>query len=186
MDKSKAREIARAALARMSGEERRQADEAICEYILSVCESVGGSVCIYNPLPDEADVSAAVRQMIAAGKRVYMPVMRGDDIMLVKADKKSKFALGRWGIKEPQGEMLMPQDARIDVCITPLVAFTSKGGRVGRGKGCYDRFFVVCPCIKAGAAYACRYVEGVELQPHDVPVDIMITEEGIVRAEDLK
>ena len=81
--------------------------------------------------------------------------------------------------------MLMPQDARIDVCITPLVAFTSKGGRVGRGKGCYDRFFAVCPCIKAGAAYADAYVKGVRMQEHDIPLDLIITQAGVKKAEEL-
>lgn len=170
----------------MSLEERREADGRICEYVYALQKSLGGSVCIYYPLPDEADVGGATKRLLREGAEIYMPVMRGGDIRLVKVGGSTEFCKGDYGISEPEGEELDPAGVKIDLCITPLTAFTSGGGRVGRGKGCYDRFFAVCPCIKAGAAYACRYVEGVELQPHDVPVDIMITEEGIVRAEDLK
>lgn len=177
--------MARAAQEKMSHSERAAADESICEYICALQKCVGGAVCIYNPLPDEADVSAAAARLIAEGVEVYMPVMRGGDIMLVKAGAKSKFCTGAYGIAEPKGAELTPQSVKIDLCITPLAAFTSGGGRVGRGKGCYDRFFALCPCVRAGAAYACRYVKGVEMQPHDVPMDIMITENGVIKAEDL-
>ena len=187
ISKAHARAAARAAQAKMSGEERARADESICEYVCALSESLGAqSVCIYSPLPDEADVSGAAARLIESGVSVYMPVMRGGDIKLVKAGAKTKFRAGDYGISEPVGEEFDPEAVRIDLCITPLVAFTSGGGRVGRGKGCYDRFFALCPCIKAGAAYACRYVADVQTQSHDVPMDIMITENGVIKAEDLK
>lgn len=186
MDKFEARRAARAAQSKMSERERKQADEAISAYVLALAECVEGAVCLYSPLKDEADVSAATRELIAAGRKVFLPVMREGGIKLVQVSARSRFKSGAYGILEPQGEEVAPADADIALCITPLVAFTSRGGRVGRGKGCYDAFFAQCHCLRAGAAYACRYVRGVRLEAHDVPLDAVITQNGILKAEEIE
>ena len=186
MDKAEARRAARAAKSAMGERERREADEAVCAYILALAEAVPGAVCIYSPLPDETDVSAAARELVRQGREVYFPVMREGEIKLVSVTRRTKFTAGAYGIKEPVGEEREPAETEIALCITPLTAFTRGGGRVGRGKGCYDRFFAVCPCIKAGVAYSCAYVQEVELDKFDVPMDVMITQKGVLRAEEIK
>ena len=83
------------------------------------------------------------------------------------------------------------------VCITPLVAVDKKGNRLGKGKGYYDNFFSDKNfrddnffdksfinkdfITKVGFAYACQVVEQIPEESHDIKMDYVITEEGVVR-----
>ena len=58
--------------------------------------------------------------------------------------------------------------------------------RVGHGKGYYDRFLARFPdCVKVGIAFSCRRVHGLVTEPHDIPLDIIVTEKEIVTSENV-
>ncbi len=59
---------------------------------------------------------------------------------------------------------------------TPGVVFDREGGRMGYGKGYYDRFFNAHPGLfKVGCAHPCQLAPHIELQPHDVRLDAIAT-----------
>lgn len=87
-----------------------------------------------------------------------------------------------WAAAEDK-DVAVPEDALDpvwpDVVIVPGVAFTRQGDRLGQGGGWYDRFLAeVRPdCTKVGVAFAEQIVDALPLEPHDVRVDHVVTDE---------
>ena len=61
----------------------------------------------------------------------------------------------------------------------PGVAYDPEGNRVGRGKGYYDRLLAGARATKIGIAYDFQVVDSIEAEPHDVRVDVVITDRRI-------
>jgi 5-formyltetrahydrofolate cyclo-ligase len=80
-----------------------------------------------------------------------------------------------------------PPDPRtIDVVIVPGTAFTADGDRLGQGGGWYDRFLRTLPpnCVTIGVAFAPQLLDQLPVEPHDVRLDIVVTDEGPATARD--
>ena len=68
---------------------------------------------------------------------------------------------------------------QLDVVIVPLLAFDRQGNRIGMGGGYYDRFLKKYPAaLKIGLAFELQKIENIPVEPHDVPLDAIITEDG--------
>lgn len=94
--------------------------------------------------------------------------------------------INRFGIAEPEGREL--ESARLlDVVFLPLVGFDRQGVRLGMGGGYYDRAFGFrrlrafwhAPLL-VGIGYASQEVELIVPTEHDVPLDLVITERGVI------
>ncbi|MNI15577.1 5-formyltetrahydrofolate cyclo-ligase family protein [compost metagenome] len=75
-----------------------------------------------------------------------------------------------------------------DVVFVPGLAFDRQGGRLGYGKGYYDRLqaswkqdsgFALKPPVWIGLAFSQQLVPEVPMDGHDAYMDMLITEEGI-------
>ena len=79
------------------------------------------------------------------------------------------FILAFWLMPRTQGTMTLD--------LVPGVAFSTSGARLGRGKGFYDRFLKNLPkrVRKIGLAYDLQIIDSLPIDPHDIPVDIVIT-----------
>lgn len=77
-----------------------------------------------------------------------------------------------------------PDPAAIDVVIVPGTAFTVSGDRLGQGGGWYDRFLtrVRGECLTVGVAFAPQLVDSLPVEAHDLRVDVVVTDEAVVRA----
>ncbi|MDE6243728.1 MAG: 5-formyltetrahydrofolate cyclo-ligase, partial [Muribaculaceae bacterium] len=67
----------------------------------------------------------------------------------------------------------------MELIVVPAVAYDRRGNRLGRGKGYYDRLLATTKASKIGVAYEFQVVDDIPAESHDVPVDIVITENGI-------
>jgi 5-formyltetrahydrofolate cyclo-ligase len=90
--------------------------------------------------------------------------------------------LGRnkYGIPEPiHGKTVSPQD--IDLVLMPLLAFDSKGNRVGYGKGFYDRFLAGCrpDVFKMGLSFFEPVEQISDINPFDERMSICITPQRV-------
>lgn len=96
-------------------------------------------------------------------------------------NKETKFAVDKWGISIPTSiNKIAEQD--IDIVLTPLLAYDSKGYRVGYGKGFYDKFFSRCTnnTQKIGL---CVFEDGViidDVNEYDMALDYCITPTKLV------
>src|SRR3712207_8849667 len=89
---------------------------------------------------------------------------------------------GTWGIREPRLDRCARVEPHIiDFVLVPGLAFDSWGGRLGYGGGFYDKLLAdgLSPCtwLVAGA-FECQMVEKIPLNEHDMPMDVVVTENG--------
>ena len=88
-------------------------------------------------------------------------------------------APGAFGTREPAGGAVVPVgDA--EVVLTPGLAFDRMGARLGRGGGFYDRLLTdaALTARRVAVCFACQVVERVPVEPHDVEIDAIVTEDG--------
>jgi 5-formyltetrahydrofolate cyclo-ligase len=125
---------------------------------------------------------------IGAGVGVFLPYvarMSPPRLEMVRVtDLDADLVPGRMGIREPIRRGRRPARVdRLDVVIAPGVAFDRAGGRLGYGGGFYDgllpRLRPGTPVI--GVAFATQLVDHVPRDDRDLPVDMIVTEDGVVR-----
>lgn len=85
--------------------------------------------------------------------------------------------VGERGLLEPDPDRAEPIGEEIDLVLVPGLAFDRNGGRIGYGAGFYDRFLAGTPAVKVALAYSLQLIDAVPVEPHDVPVDRILTEE---------
>ena len=129
-------------------------------------------ILLYYSLPDELPTHRIVQRW-AQSKTVYLPRVKGDDLEIVPYDD-SLSDDNAFHIGEPQGEAVDP--ACLQMIVVPGVAFDLHGNRMGRGKGFYDRLLATTPrAFKLGVALDCQIVDDIPVEPHDKPMDAILT-----------
>ncbi|MDE7079243.1 MAG: 5-formyltetrahydrofolate cyclo-ligase [Clostridia bacterium] len=172
-NKAELRKYIRSKLSSMSADEMSIQSAKISDRIKRL-DLPTGSICIYNSLDSEVDTREIIDYFL--GKReVYLPVVEGDDILLVKADKNSEYRAAKWGILEPIGERLSPNDVDPKITLTPLLGADRKLNRLGKGKGFYDRYFAKIETLKIGLAFNEQIVDEIPCEDTDIPLDILVS-----------
>ncbi|MDE6372024.1 MAG: hypothetical protein K2L61_00605, partial [Clostridia bacterium] len=133
MDKPSQRKELRAIIAGITNKAEQSGEIA---KILQSAPLPSGSICIYNSLPSEVDTKAII-EYFCQSRDVYLPVVDGNNMSLVKVDKDTRYKEANWGIYEPIGERLLPNDVSPSVTITPLLGVDRRLNRLGKGKGYY-------------------------------------------------
>lgn len=74
-----------------------------------------------------------------------------------------------------------PDPATVDVVVVPGIAFTAAGVRLGQGGGWYDRFLSLVgdDCVTIGVCFHEQVVAELPTEPHDVNVDVVVTDHGV-------
>ena len=136
-------------------------------------------ILCYWSLPDELPTHETVNNWLACGKNIYLPRVKGDDLEIVpylgadSLDDNNKFHIG-----EPVGEAVDP--SCLELIIVPAVALDEKRNRLGRGKGYYDRLLSTTHCPTIGVACGFQLVEEVPVEPHDRPLDCVVTSDTVI------
>ena len=162
------------------------AGRAISLALASLEEVVGSSnIAAFMPFDGEPDLSGFLLWALGAGKKLFFPRESGgvDDIyeMAPVSSLSRDFEAGRYGVPKPAGRIpaaAVPDGA---VWLAPGVAFDLNGGRLGFGKGIYDRLLSGVAGIKIAIAYEWQIVPAVPVGPGDVPVDMVVTERAVHR-----
>lgn len=85
---------------------------------------------------------------------------------------------GPHGVREPRNGHPAPAP---DLVLVPALAYDRAGFRLGRGGGFYDRWLGGHPGVKTlGLAFACQVVENLPREEHDIRVDAVLTEDGLL------
>lgn len=175
-------ERARLIAARLdAGRERRQAwsdsIEASLETRLPFL--AGALVGFYWPFKGEFDARPLVRRLHARGARFALPVVieKAAPLIFRAWAPGDKLEPGIWQIPVPA------EDRRVepDLLLVPLVGFDRAGFRLGYGGGYYDRTqaaFGRRP-LAIGVGFTLAAMETIRPQPHDLPMDLIVTEESV-------
>lgn len=112
-------------------------------------------------------------------KAVYLPVVCGDELQVGSYKGEDSLSCGTFGIQEP---VECADFKHIDIAVVPGVAFDKQLHRVGYGKGYYDRLLgAVRFGVVVGLAFECQVFDAFDYEPHDMPVDVLVTEKYIYR-----
>jgi 5-formyltetrahydrofolate cyclo-ligase len=153
-------------------------DKRIIVRIRNIVETLrADSIMAYVPLSIEADVTPLLKEWKRRGKRVYVPFMEGESFGLVQYRYPLKRK--RFGVCEPKSAKRI-KIKRIDIAIVPVVATDKELGRIGFGKGMYDRFFQKENARIDFTLFVARktcYVPYKICDEHDVKADIFVTGE---------
>lgn len=111
----------------------------------------------YTAVPGEPDTEPLISRCRAAGIEVVLPLAEPTAAPPDRAD-------------------------RIDVVVVPGLAFTAGGARLGQGGGWYDRVVATLrpDCLSIGACFSEQLVTELPVEAHDIVLDIVATDRGLV------
>ncbi len=145
---------------------------------------LGEVVSAFMPMRSEVDVRPLMAAMAARGGRICVPAILDKTTIefreLLRGATMIDMGFGTVG-PGPEAAVLDP-----GLMLVPLAAFDAQGNRIGYGAGYYDRAIArlkakgMTPRL-VGIAFDCQEVESVPFEPHDVPLDAVLTESGLRR-----
>ena len=170
-----------------------------CSQLLLECESIeiaermvfskefkeAKTIMVYLNMPGEVNTAHIIKNAFEAGKKVAVPQVNWKKETMKAVELESMdhpLETVKMGLKEPTDAKTIPA-GEIDLVIVPGVAFDEKLNRLGRGGGYYDRFLSKPKfnAIKCGIAFDLQVVENIPTDDHDQKMDILITENRIIR-----
>jgi 5-formyltetrahydrofolate cyclo-ligase len=168
--------------------QRTPADRAIRAQIHGLREFRSAHhIAVFLAFDGEPSLAPLLEAAHRSGKRLYAPVLRGLTMTFRELKAARPLTANFFGILEPQ--LGRPIDARrLDLVLTPLVAFDERGIRVGVGRGYYDRCFRFLrnhtrwrrPKL-FGVAYELQRVSALAANAWDVPLAGVVTEARVRR-----
>lgn len=175
----------------LPAQQRLQASLAVAEQILSLPElDAAQRIGIYWAVRGELPLLHTVLALQRLNKEIYLPVIQADNrLMFALWQPGQPTQANAFGIPEPQTEvstLIAPH--MLDLVLVPLIAFDDAGGRLGSGAGYYDRSFAFLseharpahPFL-LGIGYAFQKLASVQAQSWDIPLDAVVTDQGLLR-----
>jgi len=136
----------------------------------------------YLPIRSEIDPRPLMRAFLGLGFQVSVPVIeeRARPLRFRAWTPDAEIVSGDHGIDIPgAGDWCEPE-----FLVVPLLAFDTRGHRLGYGGGYYDRTLAhlreTAPVRAVGIAYADQEIAAVPDGANDMRLDAIITERGIV------
>ena len=152
--------------------------------VLECLPSVGKPVtAVFSPIGSEPDTRQLVSALHAAGVPLVLPVdlSHGSALVFRRWTPGDRLAVGPLGIAEPLSDAV---ELEPDVLVMPLIAFDRRGHRLGYGAGNYDRTLGALRRRKQvrviGIAYAIQEERVIPNEPHDEPVDLIVTDRNVL------
>jgi len=171
--------------ARLSKEERAERSRAIAERVVAIPEVMAArTVAVYSPLNTEVDPALVAFRFIARGDRIAWPRVTQDSRILTFATCDAKeLVRGPLGALEPPLKAATVPLDEIEAVLMPGVAFSEDGLRLGRGGGYYDATLKRVPtrALRIGLGFDVQIVPSLPREPHDVPLDAVVTEARTLR-----
>jgi 5-formyltetrahydrofolate cyclo-ligase len=134
-------------------------------------------VLFYLPIHGEVNLTA----LFSAKKTFILPRVKGKSLQLHAIESLTQTTRGKFNIHEPHRHLPITTPQELDLILVPGVVFGEDGHRIGYGKGFYDRLLKKTSCPKIGIAYGFQMVKNIPGQPHDVPMDMIITEQQTLK-----
>lgn len=172
---------------RMLPEKQRAAwSERITKHVLSSEPfQRAQAVMAFYSFGTEVDTVPLLHAILTQGKRLLLPRCYAGGRMVAK-EVSSLDALipGAYGIPEPSEDAETADPASIDLVLVPGLVFDNAGYRMGYGAGYYDRYLPQTHCMTLGMAFFAQRVPHLDAKTHDVPVQGLATEQGILMFQD--
>lgn len=184
MTKSEIRNIILDKRKNMSENELSEQSKKIAKTLLeSDYYKDSNSIFSYVSFPPEVDTISIIEQAWQDDKTVYVPKVKGKQLIFYKIYDFETLIRSKFGILEPVEGVhgAYGQESKfseLKLMVTPGLAFDPSGNRIGYGAGYYDRFFTEHKednFIKIALAYDFQMQNQIEAEEHDIKVDFIIT-----------
>jgi 5-formyltetrahydrofolate cyclo-ligase len=171
---------------RIAQKDKDAVSRGICEKFMALpAYAAAKTVMWYVDAGSEVRTRHTLPAALAHGKRVVVPwcVVETNTLELFLLEDMSELVEGAYKILEPKTELrLLPRKIvkpeELDLVMVPGTAFDPRGGRMGQGKGYYDRLLATArreaPLV--GMAFDCQVFDEIPVAPHDVFMDMVLTE----------
>jgi 5-formyltetrahydrofolate cyclo-ligase len=186
MDKDQMRRELKGRLAQICPEERIEKSRRICGFVLdSEPFHSASAVMLFLSLPHEVDTTALILAAWQRDKTVVVPKVSWEQRHMIPVEITSLetgLQEDRMGLRNPISGTPVPYED-IDLVVTPGLGFDRQGHRLGRGGSYYDRFFLLhnVKAAKWGVGFSEQLCPDVPHEEHDVPMDVVVTEQGVIR-----
>ena len=185
LEKQRLREERLAAREALSEQERSVLDDRITQKLLATSEYVEATtVLTYVSVSSEVSTRMFIECALRDGKTVAVPrCLPGHCLEFVAIASLEQLVAAPFNLLEPVKELpAVTEDQKNNsICIIPALLVDTKGYRLGYGAGFYDRFLSTYSGKKICLAYQQNLSK--TMLPHtefDVPVDMVITESGVL------
>lgn len=183
IDQASLRRQSLAARGLIDGEERRRAAYDAASRALRALAARPGMIAVFLPISDEIDTRPLIHSLAGQGLALCLPVVDELDTALSFRAYVPGLTLvrGAFGVQVPSSAVPLTSP---DTLFVPLSAFDRLGGRIGYGRGFYDRSLRSLRARKKvhaiGYAFACQEVACVPMDEHDERLDQIITEKEVI------
>lgn len=144
-------------------------------------------IACYFAVKEEANADLLMKAIWKTGKICYLPILNADNsLSFARYQADDRLIKNRYGILEPEVHHAHLAPQQLDMVIAPLVAFDSKGHRLGAGGGYYDKTFAFKKAqhhrkpLIFGLAFAVQQAESLPSDEWDVKLDAVVTELGVM------
>lgn len=161
--------------------------QAIAERLRSLAAyRSAGTICWYVGVRDEVPTLAMIERAGREGRRAAVPWRAGERLELYAIDGPDDLEPASFRLLEPSAEVRRDASRRVapgevDLFVVPGVAFDRHGGRLGYGRGFYDRLLPLArpDAAVVGLAFEAQMVERIPAAAHDVPMHAVVTEAAV-------
>lgn len=178
-EKQLLRNKARHLIREFPAEKRAEASSQLRGLLASIPRFVSAK-CVYGFAPAAAEPDW-IGGMLPEGKTFAFPRVEGRIVKFYVVDSLAEMHPSRFGVLEPEPLRPAPEP---DLILVPGMAFDASGHRLGHGTGYYDRFLVQCKCYMLGLTFSCQILPFIPTQTHDIDMDGLLTESGLVLSHD--
>jgi 5-formyltetrahydrofolate cyclo-ligase len=144
------------------------------------------NIAAYIAYKSEFDTSLLIDAILNAGKHCYLPILTdGKSLNFARYQRNDELQPNQYSIPEPVGRLHLIHADKLDLVLTPLVAFDKTGSRIGTGGGYYDRTFAFLYAdnktkpFMLGVGYDMQQCDAIEREPWDINLNGVLTESGI-------
>ena len=142
---------------------------------------IARNIFLYHNVKREPETIEIAKAALALGKTVAFPYCYNGGIMEARViNDLSELQPAMLGIPTPPKTAPIIQPEELELMVVPGLAFDRKGYRLGYGGGYYDRYLHGLPAFTVGLTRERLLKEDLPVQPHDIPVMCIVTEERFV------
>ncbi len=164
------------------GENEKKSGDIACRVTSLDIFRSAETLLIYRAMSAEVQTGQIIEIARQAGKRVCVPlIVEGqNNLQAVEWPKETNgWTSGPFGIPQPLVESALQVPVnQLDLVLAPGLAFDNRGGRLGYGKGYFDRLFdsTRTDCFRLGLAFDFQVIEKVPMSPDDQALNGIVTE----------
>lgn len=180
MDKKEARKYYKNIRAEIPFSERKKQSEGITKKLFSLIEKEGyKNILLYAPLAEEVDIMGIFEEL-SNTVNVYFPRVNGQEMEFFSVKSEEDLLIQSFNVREPKEyceEIAYSLDERY-LCVVPGIAFDKKGGRIGYGKGFYDKYLSAHEKDNIDTVGVCFdecFAEKIETDSNDKYVKMILT-----------